>query len=98
MFSPLRDDVQHKSCLHITLLHIFYFWLFFTKKYAGIFGNAESFGSFSGGVGPEFLVTVQYILILVAVAGEDVGDQRLRILDQKAVFIRKPLSLWEKRR
>ena len=31
-------------------------------------------------------------------AGEDVGDQRLRILDQKAVFIRKPLSLWEKGR
>lgn len=56
----------------------------------------RNFGSFSGGVGPEFLVTVQYILILVAVAGEDVGDQRLRILDQKAVFIRKPLSLWEK--
>ena len=30
-------------------------------------------------------------------AGEDVGNQRLRILDQKAVFIRKPMSLWEKR-
>ena len=40
--------------------------------------------------GAEFLVMIQNILILIAVAGKDVGDQRLGIRNHKVIRIGFP--------
>ena len=50
----------------------------------------ESIFCFFLNKGAKILVTVWQILVLIAVAGEDIGDQRLRVGHQKTVFIRDP--------
>ena len=90
----IKGDV---GLLSRDFLHVFYFCLFFTKKYAGILGNAETFGSFFCSKGSEFFVVVKNILILIAMTGENIGNQRLRILDQKKIFVGVPFCIREKR-
>ena len=48
----------------------------------------QSFFCFFLYKGTKFFVVVKQVLILIAVAGENIGDQRLRVGHQKTVFIR----------
>ena len=66
------------------------FWLFFTKKNAGILGNKEPILCLSRYKSPEIFVFVQKILILISMAGEDIGNQRFCIGDKKRVLIAFP--------
>ena len=50
----------------------------------------QSFFCFFLYKGTKFFVVVKQVLILIAVAGEDIGDQRLRVGHQKTVLIRDP--------
>ena len=47
------------------------------------------------GEGPKFLVAVQKNLVLIAVAGENIFDQRLCLMECDGVFIEMTCYGWE---
>ena len=61
-----------------------------SNKNPGVFCNSETIFCFFSYIISKFFVVVKQVLILIAVAGEDIGDQRLRVGHQKTVFIRDP--------
>ena len=62
------------------------FWLFFTKKNAGILGNKEPILCLSRYKSPEIFVFVQKILILISMAGEGAVliDENGRVYEEPA--------------
>ena len=71
-------------------MKILHFCYFFTKKNAGIFGNGKAFFDFFSNKGAEFRIPIQNVLVLVAVAGKNVGDQRLCLGDEKGILVGCP--------
>lgn len=66
-------------------------WLLLTAgKEPCVLGNIKAVCCFFGYKGPEFFVSVQNVLVLIAVTGEDISDERFGLSHQKAVFISVP--------
>ena len=59
----------------------------FAQKDSCIFCDVKSFCGFFLCETAEILIVLQQDLILVAVAGEDVFDQRLRLIKRDGIFI-----------
>ena len=59
-------------------------------EHSRLLGNMESACRFFLHIGTEFLIVLQNVLILVAVAGEDIRDQWFRLRDQEGILIEFP--------
>ena len=55
----------------------------------------QSFFCFFLYKGTKFFVVVKQVLVLIAVAGEDIRDQRFRVRYQKPILIRDPFHTGE---
>ena len=62
------------------------------EENSGILGDEKSFFGLFFDEGGKILVGIQQILVLVAMAGKNVGNQRLRFSHRQGVRVRQPLG------